>query len=232
MNRKIVILSLFSCLVLFAQAQTPTDWANFGRYEQANEQIRQSPKAVLMGNSITEGWAAKHPEFFAEHQYVGRGISGQTTAQMLARFRADLLDLAPRVAVIAGGTNDIAQNNGYISLAHILDNIISMAELARANGVVPVLCSVLPVADFGWRKGLNPAPKVIELNAMIRAYAQKAKILYVDYHSAMADAQGGMIADYSNDGVHPTEVGYEVMERILPPVVDKALKQARKVQRK
>lgn len=223
MKKLWMLLLALSAVAGHAGAQAPADWANFGRYEQANREQTRSPRVVIMGNSITELWAAKHPGFFASHDYVGRGISGQTTSQMLVRFRADVLELHPQVAVICGGTNDIAQNNGYISLPHILGNIVSMVELARANGIRPVLCSVLPTREFGWHKGLEPAPKIVELNAMIRAYAQKERIPYVDYHTAMAEADGGMIEAYTYDGVHPTEAGFDVMEKILPPVVDSLL---------
>ena len=165
-------LPLRVCSAPLLQTQ---DWANFGRFEQANGQVR-NPKVVLMGNSITELWIKTHPDFFAARGYVSRGISGQTTSQMLVRFRADVLDLHPQVVVICGGTNDIAQNTGYISLPHILGNLVSMVELARANGIAPVLCSLLPAREFGWRKELEPAPLIIELNAMIREYARRENV--------------------------------------------------------
>ena len=176
-----------------------------------------------MGNSITEGWIGKHPEFFSSHGYVSRAISGQTTSQMLVRFRADVVELHPQVVVICAGTNDIAQNTGYISLEHILDNLQSMVDLARAHGIRPILCSVPPAGDFSWNPGLEPAPKIIRLNEMIKAYADEEGIPYVDYHTQMATENGAMIAAYTYDGVHPTEAGYEVMERILPPVVEQVL---------
>lgn len=135
---------------------------------------------------------------------------------MLVRFRADVLDLHPQVVVICGGTNDIAQNTGYISLPHILGNLVSMVELARANGIAPVLCSLLPAREFGWRKELEPAPRIIELNAMIREYARRENIPFVDYHAAMSEPDGGMVAAYTYDEVHPTAAGYDVMEQILP----------------
>lgn len=224
MKKLLTIIAALIGIVVCADAQAQKDWANFGRFEQANKEQTTAPKAVLMGNSITEGWVGKRPEFFTSHDYVSRGISGQTSSQMLVRFRADVIDLHPQVVVICAGTNDIAQNNGIISLPHIFDNIVSMVELARANGIRPVLCSVLPARQYSWRKELTPAPMIVELNAMIRAYAEREKIPYVDYHTPMAEADGGMIAAYTNDGVHPTEAGYEVMEKILPPVVDAALR--------
>lgn len=206
-----------------AGAQAPADWANFGRFEQANR-TENAPKIVMMGNSITELWNDKYPEFFAAHGCVSRGISGQTTSQMLVRFRSDVLNLHPQVVVLCGGTNDIAQNNGYISLQHIFENIVSMVELARANGITPVLCSLPPTRDFSWHKGLEPAPKIVEVNALIRCYAQKERIPYVDYHTAMAAPDGGMIAAYTYDGVHPTKEGYAVMEKVLEPVLEAAMK--------
>lgn len=206
-----------------AAAQAPSDWANFARFEKENLSEPCNPKVIIMGNSITEGWISKHPGFFARNGYVSRAISGQTTSQMLVRFRADVVELHPQIAVISGGTNDLAQNTGYISHEHILDNIESMAELARANGIRPILCSVLPAGDFPWRPGLEPARQIVRLNEMIRAYAERQGIPYVDYHTPMAAADGSMIAEYTYDGVHPTEAGYEVMERILPPVVERVL---------
>lgn len=222
--KKLFVLLLALTGFMDAGAQKPVDWANFGRFQQANREQAARPSVVFMGNSITELWIAKHPDFFTSHDYVSRGISGQTTSQMLVRFRADVLDLQPQVVVICGGTNDIARNTGYISLEHILDNLVSMAELARANGIRPVLCSVPPTREFPWNKGLEPAPQVIRLNEMIRAYARKAKIPYVDYHTPMAEADGGLIAAYTYDGVHPTEAGYDVMEKTVQPVLEKALR--------
>ncbi len=202
-----------------ATAQQKDDWAKFGRYEAANAALTEAPKAILMGNSITELWNRTRPEFFTENGLLCRGISGQTSSQMLVRFRADVLDLKPRIVVICAGTNDLALNTGYISHEHILDNLESMVELARVNGIRPILCAVPPAGEYGWRKGLEPAPKIIRLNAMIRAYAEAEGIPYVDYHTPMAAEDGSMIAAYTNDGVHPIDAGYEVMEGILLPVI-------------
>lgn len=225
MKRLLILLCALAGLAGGARAQvTPeADWANFARFEQANRNLSQRPDAVFMGNSITEIWANKYPGFFTEHNYAGRGISGQTTSQMLVRFRADVVSLRPQIVVICGGTNDIARNNGIISLQHVLENIVSMVELARANGIRPVLCSLLPASDFSWRKGLDPAPKIIEFNAMLREYARREKIPFVDYHTPMAEPDGGMVAAYTYDGVHPTEAGYAVMEKTVQPVLEKML---------
>ena len=218
---KLRMLAAALCLATTAAAQAPDDWANFARFEQENAAQTTAPRAVLMGNSITEGWIGKHPDFFARNGFVSRAISGQTTSQMLVRFRAAVIELHPKIVVICGGTNDLARNTGYISPEHILDNIQSMVDLARANGIRPILCSIHPTGDYPWRPGIEPAQKIIRLNAAIRAYAEQEGIPYVDYHTPMAAGDGSMIAAYTNDGVHPNEAGYEVMERILPPVVDR-----------
>lgn len=203
---------------LFSQQN---DWANFSRYEAANKSVQTPSKVVFMGNSITEGWWNTDSLFFKNNQFIGRGIGGQTTSQMLVRFRADVIKLKPKAVVILAGTNDIAQNNGYISPENILGNIISMAELAQANGIDVVLCSVLPAFDYGWRKGLEPAEKIVELNKMIKAYADGHHIVYVDYHSRLKDDRNGLPEKYSNDGVHPTLEGFKIMEEILLPVLKK-----------
>ena len=143
---------------------------------------------------------------------------------MLVRFRADVINLKPKAVVILAGTNDIAQNNGYISLENAFGNIVSMVELAKANNIKPILCSVMPAYEFGWRKGLEPAGKIIKLNAMIKAYADKNKIIYVDYHSALADERGGLPEKYSKDGVHPTLEAYKIMETIVQKAITKVIK--------
>lgn len=206
---------------LFAQAK---DWAQFGRYAEANKTVKVPSKVVFMGNSITDGWWPNDSTFFINNQYVDRGISGQTTSEMLVRFRADVINLKPKAVVILAGTNDIAQNNGYISLENAFGNIVSMVELAKANNIKPILCSVMPAYEFGWRKGLEPAGKIIKLNAMIKAYAGKNKIIYVDYHSALADERGGLPEKYSKDGVHPTLEAYKIMETIVQKAITKVIK--------
>jgi len=205
---------------LFAQTK---DWAQFGRYAEANKTVKVPSKVVFMGNSITDGWWPSDSTFFINNQYVDRGISGQTTSEMLVRFRADVINLKPKAVVILAGTNDIAQNNGYISLENAFGNIVSMVELAKANNIKPILCSVMPAYEFGWRKGLEPAGKIIKLNAMIKAYADKNKITYVDYHSALADERGGLPEKYSNDGVHPTLEAYKIMETIVQKAITKVI---------
>ena len=172
-----------------------------------------------MGDSITEFWSALCPEFFAGKPYINRGISGQTTPQMLIRFRADVIALKPTIVVLLAGANDIAGNTGPSTLEMILDNIISMAELAKANQIEMILCSLLPAYDFPWKTGSFPAEKIVTFNAMLKNYADANEILYLDYYSAMVDERKGLKTAYADDGVHPNKTGYEVMG----PIVEEAL---------
>lgn len=197
------------------QEERIKDWAKFFRYEASNKQETAPPKVVFMGNSITEGWVRDHPVFFKDHDFIGRGISGQTSAEMLVRFQSDVILLKPKTVVINAGTNDIAQNNGTITLEHILQNIISMCELAKMNHIRPVLSSVLPANHFWWNEALKPAQDIVTLNGMIRDYAVKNRITYVDYYSSLVDKNGGLNPKYSGDGVHPNLTGYGVMETII-----------------
>lgn len=209
-------------LILISLSMNAQDFANFARYEKDNLVVRKSPNqplAVFMGDSITQGWFEQDSEFFTKNNFVGRGISGQTSSQMLLRFREDVINLRPKKVVILAGTNDIAENTGPISLDKVFGNIVSMAELAKANKIRVVLCSVLPAYDFPWRKNMFPANKVIELNKMIKNYAAKNKIPFVDYHSAMKDTQNGLPKIYSEDGIHPNKKGYEVMESVLMKIL-------------
>jgi len=207
-------------------AQQAQDWPNLQRYRQANDSLRAPPanerRVVFMGNSITDSWAKFFPQMFPGKPYVGRGISGQTTPQMLLRFRQDVIALKPAVVVILAGTNDIAGNTGPSTLEMIEDNLMSMTELARANGIRVVLSSVLPVFDYPWKRGLEPAPKIVALNAWIKSYAARVGAVYLDYHSAMADERQGLRADLTTDGVHPNEAGY----RIMAPLAERAIAQA------
>lgn len=207
-----ILLLLFTSFCITAQEK---DWAQYSRYAAQNDSITCRPTAVFMGNSITDSWAKKRPQFFAENNFIGRGISGQVTAQMLCRFQADVIALHPKMVIIMAGTNDIAQNNGYISHEHILQNIISMCELAKHNRIKPVLCSVLPASAFRWQPKLTPAEDIKLLNQMIREYAKANKIKYIDYHSVLQDQRGGLPEKYAHDGVHPNEECYQIMEKIL-----------------
>jgi len=206
--------------------QLRTDWANLAKYRDDNARLsapaNNENRVVFMGNSITEGWHLA--EMFPGKPYVNRGISGQTTPQMLVRFRPDVVALKPKVVVILAGTNDIAGNTGPSTIEMIEDNIASMAEIAHANGIKVVLSSVLPVFDYPWKPGLEPAPKIIALNKWIKNYAAKHGHVYVDYHSATSDSRGGMRPELASDGVHPTEAGYRVMTPLAEAAIEKALR--------
>ena len=214
----VMILASFLSETTFSQ-----DWANLQRYKDENLKLAPpSPgekRVVFMGNSITEGWVREHPDFFIANGFIGRGISGQTSAEMLIRFRSDVILLKPKTVVINAGTNDIAQNNGTITLEHILQNIISMCELAKMNHIRPILSSVLPADHFWWNETLKPAQDIVTLNGMIRDYAFKNRIVYVDYYSFLVDKNGGLDQKYSEDGVHPNLTGYGVMETIILKVL-------------
>lgn len=221
-----LLLFVFLIIAGFSYAQ---DWANTSRFKEANEKLAPPAKGenrvVFMGNSITEGWINTCPEFFAGKPYVNRGISGQTTPQMLVRFRPDVINLKPKVVVILAGTNDIAGNTGPSTLEMIMDNLISMTELAKANNIKVVLSSVLPAFDYPWKPGLEPAGKIVKLNDMIKEYADKNKIVYLDYFSAMADERKGLSKENSGDGVHPNKAGYQIMEPLAEEAIKKALSQ-------
>lgn len=221
-----IALSFAAAVPLLAQ-QDSGDWAKLARYRDANAQLgAPAPgenRVVFMGNSITEAWAPFFAAEFPGKPYIGRGISGQTTPQMLVRFRQDVVALHPKVVVILGGTNDIAGNTGESTLEMIEDNIASMTEIAKANGIHVVLASVLPAADYPWKKGRDPAPKIIALNQWIRQYAASAGAVYCDFHSAMADEHGGMRPELSRDGVHPNAAGYAIMAPLADAAIARAL---------
>lgn len=228
MKKRLLILlsgSLFITFAGFAQEnKAPVDWALFGRYAKANEQLTAPPRAVFLGNSITEGWWMVDSAFFKDNNYLARGISGQTTAEMLVRFRADVINLKPRAVVILAGTNDLAQNIGYISLENIFGNIVSMAELAGLHNIRPVLCSILPVYDYRWRPGLEPAGKIVQLNSRLKEYAEANNCAYVDYHAVLKDERNGLPEKYSYDGVHVNPAGYKIMEEIVQETLLEVLK--------
>ncbi|MEQ9166697.1 MAG: SGNH/GDSL hydrolase family protein, partial [Fulvivirga sp.] len=209
-------LTILGILIFAMQASYAQDWANTARFQIENDSIRLPTKdenrVVFMGNSITEGWKSFRPEFFENKSFVNRGIGGQTTPQMLVRFRQDVIGLKPKIVIILAGVNDIAGNTGPSTLEMIMDNIISMAELAKANDIKVILSSVLPAFDFSWRPGLEPSTKIIALNKMIKEYADENEIVYLDYFSAMVDERNGLKDGYTYDGVHPNEAGYKAME--------------------
>lgn len=176
-----------------------------------------------MGNSIFDSWAQMFPQMFPGRPYIGRGISGQTTPQMLVRFRQDVVALKPAVVVILAGTNDIAGNTGPATDAMIEDNIASMSEIAHANGIRVVLASILPVYRYPWRPALEPAQRIVTLNAWLRDYASRHGDVFLDYHSRMADERLGMRAELTRDGVHPNETGYRVMAPLTEQAITEAL---------
>src|ERR1700737_2139694 len=210
-------------------ARAPGTWANLERYRVANSQLPAltagEQRVVFMGNSITDSWAKFFPTMFPGKTYIGRGVSGQTTPQMLVGFRQDVVALKPKVVVILAGTNDIAGNTGPSTLEMIEDNLMSMTEIAQANGIRVVLSSVLPVFDYPWRPGLTPAPKIVALNAWMKRYAERSGAVYLDYHSAMPDARQGMRSELSSDGVHPNEAGYRIMAPLAEAAIAEALRQ-------
>ncbi|MDD2303389.1 MAG: SGNH/GDSL hydrolase family protein [Prolixibacteraceae bacterium] len=218
--------TLFAVLLLSASASAQ-DWANTSRFKDANAKLASPSsdenRVVFMGNSITEGWINTDPDFFAGKSYVNRGISGQTTPQMLVRFRPDVINLKPTVVVILAGTNDIAGNTGPSTLEMIMDNLISMAELAKANQIKVVLSSVLPAFDYPWKPGMEPAPKIVKLNEMIKTYAEQNNIVYLDYFSSTVDDRNGLKKELSGDGVHPNMAGYKIMEPLVEAAIKKAL---------
>jgi lysophospholipase L1-like esterase len=218
-DMKLIFFLLLLPLTVYAQND---DWPNLRKYRDSNA-VAGTPQVVFMGNSITEGWKKYFPTQFPGKPYVNRGIGGQTTPQMLVRFRQDVIALKPKVVVILAGTNDIAGNTGPSTLEMIEDNLASMADLARSHGIQVVLCSVLPVYDYPWRPGLQPAPKIVALNAWMKRYADSTGSVYVDYHGAMRDARDGMRPELASDGVHPNEAGYQIMVPLVERGITTAL---------
>lgn len=212
------------CMTDITEAQ---DWANLNRFKNLNVKIglpkEGEKRVVFMGNSITEGWGNIMPAFFEGRPYFNRGISGQTTPQMLLRFRQDVINLKPVAVVILAGTNDIAGNTGPATLEEIAGNIYSMAELAKENGIKVIFSSVLPAFDYPWKPGLNPAEKIFKLNIMLKAYADKNGLGYIDYYTSMVDERKGLKKEYSEDGVHPNAAGYKVMAPLADEAISKAL---------
>ena len=227
-NKILLILFLFS-IAMSNNAQdiyiqgggTLTDWAHLKKYEQSNSELKKindPDRVVFMGNSITEGWSNFDKDFFINNPFVNRGIGGQTTPQMLIRFKPDVVNLNPKAVVILAGINDIAENTGPVTIENIAENIISMAEIAKANEIKVFICSTLPAIDFPWSPGMDPGPKVVKVNSILKNYCDSNNIPYVDYFSAMSDEKGGLkVPEYTtaDDLVHPNLAGYKVMEKII-----------------
>lgn len=231
LGKYVVYLAVFCLCLSWTEAKAQNkDWAKLGRYAVANKELatpdKKEKRVVFMGNSITEGWVRHRPDFFKENGYIGRGISGQTSYQFVVRFRPDVINLKPKLVIINAGTNDVAENTGPFDLETTFGNIVSMVELAKANKIKVILTSVLPAAKFSWNKKITDAPDKIEaLNAKIKAYAKAKKIPYVDYYKAMVSGpERALNPAYSKDGVHPTAEGYQVMESLIKPVIDKMIK--------
>lgn len=204
------------------------DWFGFNRYKADNDIIitnKEYPDVVFMGNSITDNWAYFHPDFFISNNYCGRGIGGQTSAQMLVRFTADVIALHPKAVVIMAGTNDVAHNDLYVEPEHVIENIIAMCELAKANGIIPIISSIPPCSEFCWRTEIkNAAQTIADLNNELKAYAKKNNFVYVDYYSALADKNGSFPLTLSDDGCHPLPDTYFTMEEMVKKAINKALK--------
>ena len=229
---KITLVFLFMSIGINAQVRfiqgggSLMDWANLKKFQKSNQEliITTDPnRVVFMGNSITENWGVFHKNFFLDNLFVNRGISGQTTPQMLIRFKPDVVNLKPKSVVIMAGINDIAGNTGPITIRNTADNIISMAEIALANNISVYICSTLPAIDFPWSPGLEPGPKVVRLNSILKNYCTKKGITYVDYYSVMSNSNGGLkVPEFTSedDLVHPNLSGYKVMEKIILSSLD------------
>lgn len=229
MKSRFFFKCVFICALLLSGLHLAAqDWGKLERFRAENAELglpaKGENRVVFFGNSITQGWISARPEFFNNRPYINRGIGGQTTPQMLIRYRQDVIALQPKVVVILAGTNDIAGNTGFSTLEMIENNLASMAELAAANGIQVVLSSVLPVFDYPWKPGIQPATKIIALNVWIKKYCEKNKFVYVDYFSAMVDERKGMKVELSKDGVHANVEGYKVMEPLVEEAIQKALK--------
>ena len=225
--KNIFFIYILTSLVILSNHVNAQMMINLNKYKEENSSLglpkQGENRIVFMGNSITEDWKSLSPNFFLDNNYVNRGIGGETSTQMLLSFRSDVINLKPSAVVILAGINDIAENQGPISIPDIARNIFFMSQLASENNIKVILCSVLPAYDFPWRPGLNPKDKVISLNDLIQKHAQEKSFEYVDYFSSMVDERKGLIKEYGNDEVHPNLEGYRVMESIIQKSINKVL---------
>ena len=225
--KNVFFIYILTSLVILSNYVNAQMMINLNKYKEENSSLglpkQGENRIVFMGNSITEDWKSLSPNFFLDNNYVNRGIGGETSTQMLLRFRSDVINLKPSAVVILAGINDIAENQGPISIPDIARNIFFMSQLASENNIKVILCSVLPAYDFPWRPGLNPKDKVISLNDFIQKHAQEKSFEYVDYFSSMVDERKGLIKEYGNDEVHPNLEGYRVMESIIQKSINKVL---------
>ncbi|SVA90816.1 uncharacterized protein METZ01_LOCUS143670 [marine metagenome] len=223
----LIYLSLVACSS--EKKLVEQDWPNLKYYRSKNLKLgspsKSEKRVVFMGNSITEGWPTLQPEFFESKSYINRGISGQTTPQMLIRFRQDVIDLKPKLVLILAGINDIAGNTGPSNVTMITNNIISMAQLAKSNKIKVIICSILPAKDFPWNPGMNPPPKILNVNQILRSYALANGMVYLDYYSLMVDESNALIDEYGSDGVHPNKEGYKVMSLLAEQEINRILNQ-------
>jgi lysophospholipase L1-like esterase len=251
MKMKCTLAALFAASLAFAQQTSPAadvtpdparlkasldratktlqDWPALGRYHDANLLVKPpapgEERVVFMGDSITDGWGKRYGKFFPEKPYINRGISGQTTPQMLIRFRPDVIALKPKAVVILAGTNDIAGNTGPATLEMIEDNLASMVELAEKNGIKVVLSSVMPVCDYIRNQTTQrPNEKIIELNKWMKDYAAAHHAVYLDYYNAMLDDKKVLKQEITFDGLHPNAAGYDIMVPLAQKAIDEALK--------
>lgn len=226
MIKKSIVIIFLLAISMLGYSQ---DFFRFGDYKADNERIianREFPDVVFMGNSITENWAYFHPEFFTSHNYLGRGIGGQTSAHMLVRFQSDVIALQPKVVVIMAGTNDVAHNDFWVAPEEVVNNVISMCTLAKANGIVPIISSITPCTSFVWRPEIeNAALTIVNINKDLKAYAEANNIVYVDYHTALADENMGFQKTLSDDGCHPNPDTYYQMEAMVVKAINEVLKQ-------
>lgn len=200
------------------------DWANLEKYKEANQELIKSnsgkDRIVFIGDSITEGWSDSNPQFFQKNNFVNRGISGQTTPQMLIRFKPDAVWLDPKMIVINAGTNDIAGNTGPSTPEMIINNICSMAEIAIKNNIDVALSTILPVYKYPWNHEVSDPPKIISfINSALEKYCKKNRLSYIDYYSSVVDEKKGLKLEYGNDGVHPTKEGYDMMEKVVKDII-------------
>lgn len=204
------------------------DWPYLKKYQQENAKLTNPEKdenrIIFLGDSITEFWSNEYPDFFDRKNYINRGISGQTTPQMLVRFRADVINLKPKIVVILAGGNDIAGNTGFSSTEIILNNLISMIELAKVNQIKVILCTVLPANYFYWNPKEEPAERIIELNLELKKYAFSNTIPLVDYYTAMVDDEKGLKATFTEDRVHPNKSGYQIMSPLIEEAINFTIK--------
>ena len=223
--KKLAFITILMTMSLLGFSQ---DWFGFNRYKAANKEIIDSadyPKVVFMGNSITDYWAYYHPDFFKENNFCCRGISGQTSSQMLVRFSADVIALHPKAVIIMAGTNDVAHNEYYVEPEQVVNNIIAMCQLAKANKITPVIASIPPCSEFVWRKEIqNAGETIVAINNELKAYAKKNKITYIDFHSEFANKNNGFPKKLSEDGCHPNPDTYCTMEKMVMKALKKVVK--------